>query len=336
VFKDKKILITGGAGSVGNEILKGLLNFSPRVIRVFDHSEIGLFKVKEKFGQHHNVRFLLGDARDKERLKRAIEDIDLVFHAAALKHVYVCEYNPFEAVKSNIIGTQNLIDVCIDEDVDRVVFTSSDKAVNPNSVMGATKLVAERLIVAANYYKGKRKTAFSNVRFGNVIGSSGSAIPLFTQQIMTGGPVTITHKDMTRFIMTMDDAIRLVFKATELTKGSETFIFKMAAIRIMDLAEVLINELASKAKRPKIKIIGIQPGEKLYEELMTKHEATRAFEIDEMFILPPELVELNHFKKAAFPQGSKSKLQAYTSADVKLMTHDEIRDLLYREKLLGE
>jgi len=183
LFKNKKILITGGTGSIGQEIVREVLKHEPAVVRILDIDETKQFELQQEYEDYENIRFLLGDIRDKERLYRAIEDIDIVFHTAALKHVQACEYNPFEAVKTNVIGTQNLIDVAIDEEVEKVIFTSSDKAVNPTNVMGATKLLAERLITSANYYKGARKTVFSSVRFGNVLGSRGSVIPLFKNQI---------------------------------------------------------------------------------------------------------------------------------------------------------
>jgi len=223
-FKNKKILVTGGTGSIGQEIMREILRYEPEVVRILDVDETKQFELEQEYGNRENVRFLLGDIRDKERLYRAIEDIDIVFHTAALKHVLACEYNPFEGVKTNVIGIQNLISVCIDEEVEKVIFTSSDKAVNPTNVMGATKLLAERLMTSANYYKGTRRTIFSSVRFGNVLGSRGSVIPLFKKQIEAGGPVTLTNKEMTRFIMPMRDAINLLFKATELAQGGEIFI----------------------------------------------------------------------------------------------------------------
>jgi FlaA1/EpsC-like NDP-sugar epimerase len=179
LFKGKKILITGGTGSIGQEIVREILKYEPEVVRILDVDETKQFELQQEYGNLENVRFLLGDIRDKERLSRAIEDIDIVFHTAALKHVLACEYNPFEAVKTNVIGMQNLIEVAMDEEVEKVIFTSSDKAVNPTNVLGASKLLAERLITSANYYKGVRDTIFSSVRFCNVLGSRGSFIPLF-------------------------------------------------------------------------------------------------------------------------------------------------------------
>ena len=338
LFKNKKILITGGTGSIGQEIMREILKYEPEVVRVLDVDETKQFELQQEYGDPENLRFLLGDIRDKERLYRALEDIDIVFHTAALKHVLACEYNPFEAVKTNVIGMQNLIDAAMAEEVEKVIFTSSDKAVNSPNVLGATKLLAERLITSANYYKGMRKTIFSSVRFGNVLGSRGSVIPLFKNQIEQGGPVTITDIEMTRFVMSMREAINLLFKATEHTKGSEIFVFKMKALKITDLAEVMIEELAPKygdsPNAIKMEIIGNKPGEKLYEELMTEEEARRALESEEMFIVIPEMKELSHIEKSRYPSVSEAEVKTYTSKDVKHLTKEEIKEILYQENLI--
>ena len=335
---EKAILITGGTGSIGQEILREILKYEPKVVRILDVDETKQFELQQEYGDYKNIRFLLGDIRDKERLRRAIEDIDIIFHTAALKHVLACEYNPFEAVKTNAIGIQNLIDVALNEEVEKVIFTSSDKAVNPTNVMGATKLLAERLITSANYYKGARETVFSSVRFGNVLGSRGSVIPLFKKQIGDGGPVTITNEDMTRFIMPMQDAIDLLFKAIELAQGGEIFVFKMKTIKIIDLAEIMIVELAPNygysPNEIKTEIIGTKPGEKLYEELMTEDEARRALESEDMFILLPEMKELSYIDKSSYLSTSQAQIKAYTSNTMKHLTKEEIKDILYQENLI--
>ena len=328
IFKDKNILITGGTGSIGLEIMREVLKHEPTTVRILDLDETKQFELQEEYGDLENIRFLLGDVRDKERLYRALEDIDIVFHTAALKHVLSCEYNPFEAVKTNVLGIQNLIEAAMDEGVEKVIFTSSDKAVNPTNVMGATKLLAERLIIAGNYYKGRRRTKFSSVRFGNVLGSRGSVVPLFKKQIENGGPVTITNEAMTRFIMPMKDAVKLLFKAAELTKGAEIFVLKMKTIRITDLADVMIDELA--LNEIKIKIIGNKAGEKLYEELMTEEEAKRALEIEDMFIVLPS--HLNSLSPSV--SDLKAEVKAYTSKEAKHLTKEEIKKLLYKENLI--
>ena len=232
LFRNKNVLITGGTGSVGRELAREILKHHPKVLRIFDIDETRRFELQQEFGELKNVRFLLGDIRDRARLRYAIEDIDIIFHAAALKHVEACEYNPFEAIKTNVLGTQNVIDVAIEEEVSKVIFTSSDKAVNPTNVMGTTKLMCERLMTAANYYRGRRDIVFSSVRFGNVVGSSGSVTPLFKSQIQAGGPLTVTNPNMTRFIMPMSQALELLFKATETAQGGEVFVFKMPAVKV--------------------------------------------------------------------------------------------------------
>jgi len=288
VFRDKNILVTGGVGSIGSEIIRKVLKYNPKAVRALDNNETGLFELEQEL-QSEKLRPLVGDVRDKERLRRAIEGADIVFHAAALKHVPLCEYNPFEAVKTNVHGTQNVIEVAMEEEIEKLITISTDKAVNPINVMGATKLLAERLTISANYYKGAKKTAFSCVRFGNVLDSRGSVVPLFKEQIGKGGPVTITDTDMSRFVMSIPKAVALVLKAAEMAQGGEIFIFKMPALRVSDLAEAMIEELASQygydPKAIKVEISGKRAGEKIYEELLTEDEAINSRETEDMFII---------------------------------------------------
>ncbi|WP_292468791.1 UDP-N-acetylglucosamine 4,6-dehydratase family protein [Methanolobus sp.] len=340
VFHNKKILVTGGTGSLGKELVRYLLaNEHPEIVRIFDVDETEQFEFQQELKGHEDiVRFLLGDVRDKERLSRAVENIDIIFHTAALKHVMACEYNPFEAVKTNVIGMQNIIDVSIDNNVSKVIFTSSDKAVNPSNTMGATKLLAEKLMTSANYYKGARECVFSSVRFGNVMGSRGSVIPLFKQQIKAGGPVTITDPTMTRFMMSMSQAVELVLLSVGMSHGGEVFIFKMPTVNIQDLAEVLIEELAHKyGYRPEdidIEIIGSKPGEKMYEELMTEDEASRSLEREDMFIIIPEIKdELLLFDESAY--GATSIIsQDYVSKNAVRISKDGIRTILKKDKII--
>jgi len=337
LFRNKNVLITGGTGSVGQELAREILKHRPKVLRIFDIDETRQFELQQELGKFKNVRFLLGDVRDRGRLHYAIEDIDIIFHAAALKHVEACELNPFEAIKTNVLGTQNLIDVAIEEEVSKVIFTSSDKAVNPTNVMGTTKLMCERLMTAANYYKGPRKNAFSSVRFGNVVGSSGSVTPLFKTQIQAGGPLTVTNPNMTRFIMPMSRALELLFKATEMARGGEVFIFKMQVIKVSDLANAMIESLAPKhgysPSRIKIKVIGSKPGEKMYEELMTDDEAKRALETKDMFIVLPEMKELAS-TKFRYPGAKPARARSYKSRDAKPLTKEEIKKMLREGRLL--
>lgn len=338
-INNKKILITGGTGSLGRELALKLLQHNPKVIRIFDVDETEQFDFQHELkGHESSVRFLLGDVRDEKRLNRATEDIDIIFHTAALKHVMACEYNPFEAVKTNIIGMQNVIDAALNNNVGKVIFTSSDKAVNPSNTMGTTKLLAEKLMTAANYYKGTRDCVFSSVRFGNVMGSRGSVIPLFKRQIMAGGPVTITDPTMTRFMMSMSQAIDLVFKSAEVAQGGEVFIFKMPTINISDMTEVLIDELAPRySHQPEdinIETIGIKPGEKMYEELMTEDEAIRSLERDDMFIILPQIEdELTKIDLSAY-DAVPIKSKDYVSKDVVPITKDEIKTILKTDGII--
>lgn len=323
-YKGRRILVTGGTGSIGREIVRQLLNWNPEVVRIFSRNENNQFNEYQALSNHSNVRFLIGDVRDKDRLKRACEDIELIFHAAALKHVPFCEYNPFEAVKTNVIGTQNLIEAALDSGVKKVIAINTDKSVSPINTMGATKLLAEKLVIAAQEYKGAKRASFCSVRFGNVIGSDGSVLNTFTQQALGGGPVTVTDADMCRFIMTVPDAVGLVLKAGALSKGGEVFILKMPALKVIDLAEVIISEVASKDKT-EIRFTGSRPGEKIHEELMTREESPYAIEHDGMFILRP----LN--SKGRF---YNSAPKVYSTETTSLMTKSEIRNFLREHKLV--
>jgi FlaA1/EpsC-like NDP-sugar epimerase len=330
MFKGKNVLVTGGTGSIGSELVRKLLKFGPAVIRVFSNDENAQFELEHELKDYSShLRFLVGDVRDKERLQRAAENIEIVFHAAALKHVPLCEYNPFEAIKTNVIGTQNLLEVAITENVDKVITISTDKAANPANVMGATKLLAERLTIAANYYRGLKRTVFSCVRFGNVMASRGSVIQTFEKQIQNGGPVTLTDPQMVRFWMPMEKAVDLVLKAAQIAKGEEIFIFKMPALRIRDLAEVMIQKLAPKygytPKDIETKLIGKRKGEKLYEELMTDEEAFNAYETEDMLLVLPQAPQTVSNPRNGF---KKIPLKRYTSKDVPVLTTREIRELL--------
>jgi FlaA1/EpsC-like NDP-sugar epimerase len=331
-YEDKTILVTGGVGSIGSEIIRALLKYNPKVVRVLDSNETGLFDLEQEL-QSEKFRPLVGDVRDKERLKRAVEDIDIVFHAAALKHVPLCEFNPFEAAKTNVFGTQDVIEAAMEEEVEKFITISTDKAVNPINVMGATKLLAERLTISAIFYRGKRKTTFSCVRFGNVLDTRGSVIPLFRKQIKNGGPLTITDPNMTRFMMSIPKAVELVLKAVEMAEGGEIFVLKMPVLRMGDLAEIMIQELASKYEYEPteimIKIIGKRAGEKLYEELMTEDEAENAYEDEEMFVVLPQTFDITGKLLYKLPDDfKKAQKREYSSKGVKLLTKEGIKSLL--------
>ena len=328
IFKDKKIMVTGGTGSIGSEIVRRVLQYGPEVVRILSRDESKQFDLEQELGTRENVRFLIGDVRDKDRLDRAFEDIDIVFHAAAMKHVPACEYNPFEAVKTNVVGTQNVIDAAFDNNVGKVIAISTDKAASPINTMGATKLLAEKLIIDANFYKGHRKTVFSCVRFGNVMGSRGSVIPLFEKQIKNGGPVTVTDPEMTRFMMTIPQAVNLVFKATKMTQGGEIFIFKMPVVKLGDMANVMINNLAPiygyKPEDIQIDTIGIRNGEKMYEHLMNEEEARYAYETKDMFVVLAKQI----FSGYSLEGGVKAEQKRYASDNVMVLGVEDVRQLL--------
>ncbi|MEK4749036.1 hypothetical protein CHH57_10985 [Niallia circulans] len=289
LYYRKKILIIGGTGTIGKQLLIELLKCEPEVVRIFSRDEYKQFELQQEMGNKSNIRYLIGDVRDQQRLLMAMEDIDFVFHLAAMKHVPACEYNPFEAVKTNVIGTQNVIQAALDAGVKRVLFTSTDKAIAPTNAYGATKLTAERLISAANYQKGPKNTIFSSVRFGNVMGSRGSVIPLFKKQIIEKGHVTVTNKEMLRYMMTPKQAIALMLKANAIAYGGEVFVLKMPVIRLQDLVEIIVDDMEQQysSHRVDIKEIGLRPGEKMYEELMTEDEGRVALETEDMYIIRP-------------------------------------------------
>ncbi|KAF1076902.1 UDP-N-acetylglucosamine 4,6-dehydratase family protein [Methanogenium sp. MK-MG] len=330
-YRGKSILVTGGVGSIGKELVKKILQMDVSSLRVLDNNETGLFVLGQEL-KTDKIRLLVGDVRDKDRLKRAMEDIDIVFHAAALKHVPLCEYNPFDAVKTNILGTQNLLDVALDEEVEKVILISTDKAANPVNVMGATKLLAERLTLSANAYKGNRNTVFSCVRFGNVMASRGSVIPLFMEQIRKGEPVTVTDPEMTRFIMDIPRATDLILKAGEMAQYGEIFILKMPVIKIRDLADAMISfctkRNGSKINDIPINITGARPGEKKYEELMTESEAEHAYENESMFIiLPPHTME--NLQRIVPPEGFYiTQKKRYSSDEETILSKIDISNLL--------
>jgi FlaA1/EpsC-like NDP-sugar epimerase len=328
MYTNKKILITGGTGTLGYHLTKRLLQYSPQVIRIFSRDEHKQYEMSQELQQHStHMRYLIGDVRDQQRLLRAMEDIDYVFHLAAMKHVPFCEYNPFEAVQTNVIGTQNVIQAAIQAGVSKVLFTSSDKAISPTNTYGATKLMGERLISAAEYQKGPKSTTFSSVRFGNVMGSRGSVIPLFKKQILEQGYVTVTDPEMLRYMMTPSQAIELILKANEMARGGEIFVLKMPIVKIHDLAEAIICEYGHKLKRKsvEVKIVGLRQGEKREEEIMSSEEKFSCIEKEDMFIIPSIFSD-----KAAYIELGKSELHLNSM----IINQETLRKWLLEENLL--
>ena len=335
MFKDKTILITGGTGSLGQALTKRLLEMDAHAIRIFSRNESKQIEMENNI-KDDRIRFFLGDVRDLQRLTRATEDVDLVFHAAALKHVPKIEYNPFEAIKTNVVGSQNMIDACLTNDVEKVICVGTDKAVSPLNTYGATKLLMEKLFVAANNYLNpeKHRTIFLAVRYGNVLGSSGSVIPKFIEQIKTNKPVTITDPKMTRFSITMDEALDFIFNATKIGKGSEVFVPKLRAYNIVDVKNALTELLSDTGE----KIIGIRTGEKLHETLINEDEIRYSWEFKNMYMIANPLYSLFTDKniKESY-QGIKKieDIQKYSSNVVEKIPVKNLKTIIKNAGLLN-
>lgn len=338
----KTILITGACGTVGSKLVDLLLSdlYNPAEVIGLDNNESEVFFLEQKHLQDNRATFFLADIRDRDKISRKMKGVDIVFHAAALKHVVLCERSPFEAVQTNINGVQNIIWAASENNVEKVIFTSSDKAVNPTNVMGTSKLMGERIMTAANSnYRGSGPI-FASTRFGNVLGSRGSVIPIFHKQIAQGGPVTLTHQDMTRFVMSIDEAAKLVIDSANLAKGGGVFITKMPVLRIKDLAEVMIEELASQYNYGpgdiKIEEIGTKPGEKLYEELMSEEEMRRALELEDYFVVLPAFRGIYRDISYDYDIIVSDKVDnPYNSSNEEPMTKNEIRSFLQDNNLIG-
>jgi len=328
----KRILVTGGCGTIGSQLVRRILDHDPHSIRVLDTNERALFDLERSLGsdRREKIRPLLGNVRDRDRLSMAIDGIDVVFHAAALKHVELNEYNPFEAVQTNVQGTQNLVRMAIEEEVEALIGISTDKASNPISVMGATKLLAERLIVAANTYKGNRQTKFGCVRFGNVLGSSGSVVPIFLEQIENGGPITVTDPEMTRFIMTAEHSVDLILEGYERMSGGEIFVLKMPAFQLETLADALREEYAPAygydPAEIETEIVGPRPGERLHEKLISSDERTFTAELEDMFVLLPQ-IDIEGYQNTQWER-TNSLSAEYTAADAAKLGKDELVEMV--------
>ncbi len=282
-WSEKTILITGGTGSFGNKFVEIVLKkYKPKKLIVFSRDELKQYKMSQKFTDDC-MRFFIGNVRDKERLHRAFDGVDIVIHAAALKQVPTSEYNPFEAVKTNVLGAENIINVAIDNNIEKIIALSSDKAVNPVNLYGATKLCSDKLFIAGNSYVGwKRRTRFSVVRYGNVMGSRGSVVPFFREKAKTG-KIPITDERMTRFWITLEQAVEFVIKCLTIMKGGEIFIPKIPSMKIVDLASVIAPECG-------FEIVGIRPGEKLHEILIPEDEIRYTVEYDDLYIIQPDIL----------------------------------------------
>lgn len=321
IFENKNILITGGTGSFGKKFTQIVVTeYNPKKVIVYSRDEFKQFEMHKQFIQYEEkLRFFIGDVRDKERLNRAMHGVDFVVHAAALKQVPAMEYNPAEAVKTNILGAMNVIDCAIENRVTKVVALSTDKACNPINLYGATKLCSDKLFVAGNHYVGGEKPRFSVVRYGNVVGSRGSVIPFFLEKRKTG-VLPITDKRMTRFWITLEQGVRFVIKAFERMFGGEIFVPKIPSMKITDLAEAIAPEC-------KMEIVGIRPGEKLHEVMISEDDARNTVELEDCYIIQPAFHwwdRNNHPQGKSVPEGFR-----YASdTNEKWLTKKELKEMI--------
>ena len=331
MFENKKILITGGTGSLGRALTKRLLAEKVDVIRIFSRNENKQVTMQSEFNDDR-LRFLIGDVRDLPRLQRALEGIDIVFHTAALKHVPIIEYNPFEAINTNVIGSRNVIEACLSENVDRVVGVGTDKAVSPLNTYGATKLLMEKLFTTASNYldKDKHKTKFISLRYGNVLGSSGSVIPKFIQQIKSNQKITITDPKMTRFSITMDEALDFILESTISGKGSEVFIPKLRAYKIDDV-KVALQELIDNTGEEKIPV---RQGEKFHETLINTDEMRTTLESESKYMILQKEISDQEIDDE-YPGFRRITLtKPYSSDVVEKIPINDLKDILSKSELL--
>lgn len=339
-FTGKRVAVTGAAGTVGSELVRQLLALPTAEVRALDNHETGLFFLTQQYANDDRFQTFLCDIRSDAKLKTLFGGMDYIFHAAAIKHVPLAERSPFEATQTNIIGVQNIIRAANECGCERVLFTSSDKAVNPTNVMGTTKLMGERLITAANALRSDRgHTIFTSTRFGNVAGSAGSVIPLFCKQIAKGQPITLTDPEMTRFVMTLDESVRLVMRSMEEARGGEVFVTKMPVVRIIDLARVIVDMVAPaygrSADEIEVKVIGSRPGEKLYEELTTDEEMRRSLEMDDLFVVLPAFRNIYGQIDYSYSNAVEAD-RVYNSASEPVMSLEEVREFLMRPSVLPD
>lgn len=318
MLEGKVVLVTGGTGSFGKKFVRKALTLGVKKIIVFSRDELKQYEMKQEFTDER-IRFFIGDVRDKERLYRAFDGVDIVIHAAAMKHVDACEYNPFEAVKTNIHGAQNIIDAAIDKGVEKVIALSTDKACSPINLYGATKLASDKLFIAANAYVGEKHTKFAVVRYGNVVGSRGSVVPFF-KKVRETGVLPVTDDRMTRFWITLDKGVQFVIDNLERMHGGELFVPKIPSMNILDLAKAIGPECD-------IKIVGIRPGEKLHEAMITKDDARHTIEFDDYYVIQPEF----KWWSEEFKKGSKplpDDFHYVSNENTQWLTIEELRELV--------
>lgn len=338
LFSGKRVLVTGGTGSFGHQIVDRLLKEGPAEIRIFSRDEDKQVRMSEEYGmaRHYpknaSMNFVIGDVRNPNRVREVMRGIDIVFHAAALKQVPLCEYYVWEAVQTNIMGAENVIQAAVEEGVEKVIAISTDKAVKPVNAMGMSKAIQEKLFTAANFHTASEGTVFACVRYGNVVGSRGSVIPLFKRQIESGGPVTITDPEMTRFILTLSEAIDLVFHAVATGVGGEVFVLKIPAALVADIAQVMVESLAPRRGIP-IQTIGIRPGEKIHEVLISEAESVRTIEEGSTYTILPQIDIAG--TRASHRSGAQVAFREYKSDTAPRLSKEEIASILSRTGWLG-
>ena len=330
MFENKKILITGGTGSLGTALTTRLLMTDVDTVRIFSRDELKQSQMESHFN-NERLRFLIGDVRDKERLEKAVEDINIVIHTAALKQVPTIEYNPFEAIKTNVQGAQNLVEACLQKDVEFALAIGTDKAVSPFNTYGATKLLMERLFVSANYYKGQHKTKFACVRYGNVLGSRGSILPKFIDQIISGNKITITDPNMTRFNITMVQALDLIFRVIKNAVGGDVHVPKLDAFRVGDMKDVLLDLMGYKNEEERIPV---RIGEKFHEILINEHEIRNTYENhDNDYVIFENQLTKDHSE--IIPNAKKTTLTTeYSSDKVKTTSQEELKQIFIKQNLI--
>jgi FlaA1/EpsC-like NDP-sugar epimerase len=332
-FSKKSVLITGACGTVGADLTQQVVEAGAERVVCLDNNESELFFLQQLFKECPQVSCYLADVRDLEALTQRMQGIDVVLHSAALKHVGLCEDSPTQAVRTNIDGTQNVIDAALINNVDRVIFTSSDKAVNPTNVMGTSKLMGERLMTAASLNNHNGRTIFASTRFGNVLGSRGSVLPLFKRQIDAGGPITLTDREMTRFVMTLQEAVALVLQTAMIATGGEVFVTKMPVARISDIADHMVEQLSGD-RTIRVTEIGAKPGEKMYEELMNDEEVRRTYEIEDFFVVLPAFSG-DHEVLYPLVKGRPKANRPYNSSVEATMSPGELAEYFTSRGILG-
>lgn len=331
VFGGKVILITGGTGFLGRALTREILKYNPSAVRIFSRDEVKHHNCQEEFNYDPRLRYFIGDVRDSERLKKAVHGCDIVIHAAALKRLDLLEYNVDESIKTNIIGTMNVVNACLENNVPKVVYISTDKACMPVNTYGACKFVSERICIESNYSRGDRQTVFIVVRYGNVLESTGSVIPFFTLKIRNGEDIPLTDERMTRFIISPQQAVELVFKAIRYSTGGEVFVPQLPAFKITDLIDILKEKHQSKNK---VKVVGVRPGEKIHELMINSAEVPRTYRFKDVYVITSHLEDLKELKaKPAYLANNRplteSDMTEYSSKDAVIAKEDVKR--LFKE-----